>query len=352
MSIHSTRLVRVAASACAIALVISSAGFGAVFAWKIGIEHSYLLACLTVLFAVALEGIKPLAISAAFQAQSFLRGLCLLILGLVAVAYSLTSELSLMATSRGDLRAHREQASETHRMAQERHSRAKQELASLKPSRPVRELEALAKAPSKERCAVENGTGKWVCPSKPGIQAELGRAKRRAELEAILDVQEQALADGPTAKVADPGSTALATYLGSLGIAVSVNTLAQWLNLVPVLALELGSALAMVLVSGLQTMVPKSPEPKIEALPEPQILTPEPPTGMPLVKLPRPTEAIAALVLNHLKTHGGSISSTERGLAAVLGTSKPTIRRTIQALSASGMVVVQASKQGTRLQLA
>ena len=61
----------IVATACATALVIASAGFGGVFAWKIGIEHSYLLACLTVLFAVALEGIKPLAISAAFLAQSF-----------------------------------------------------------------------------------------------------------------------------------------------------------------------------------------------------------------------------------------------------------------------------------------
>ena len=44
-------------------------------------------------------------------------------------------------------------------------------------------------------------------------------------------------------------TTSIATYLASFGVAISVATLAQWLNLVPVLALELGSALAMVLVS-------------------------------------------------------------------------------------------------------
>ena len=65
---------RLVASACAVGLVVASAGFGAVFAWQIGIQHGFVLACLTVLFAVALEGIKPLAINAALQALD--RGRC------------------------------------------------------------------------------------------------------------------------------------------------------------------------------------------------------------------------------------------------------------------------------------
>lgn len=351
MTTHSTGALRLVASASAVALVIASAGFGAVFAWKIGIEHSYILACLTVLFAVGLEGIKPLAIAAAFHARSFMTGLALLCLGLIAVAYSLTSELSLMASSRGDLKAHREQTSDVHRMAQERHLRAKAELAGLKATRPIQELEALLKVPSKERCGVENGTGKWVCPSKQGIQAELGRARRKAELESLLADQEKTLGETPVSKIADPGSTALATYLGALGVVVSVEVVGQWLNLIPVLALELGSALAVVLV---QTMGKKNHEPLPEPKAEPVIIVPEPATGLSKAKVPRvsaPRDAIARMVLNHIKNHGGSIRSTERGLAMVLNTSKPTIRRTIQAMASSGVLAIQADKTGTTLRL-
>ena len=46
----------------------------------------------------------------------------------------------------------------------------------------------------------------------------------------------------------DPKAAITYTYLGALGIVVSVEIVAQWLNLIPVIAIELGSALAMVVV--------------------------------------------------------------------------------------------------------
>jgi len=79
--------------------------------------------------------------------------------------------------------------------------------------------------------------------------AELARAKRRRELEADLADAGARVASGPTVTVADPGASALVTYLSVLGISASAGLVAQWLNLVPVLALELGSALAGVLVA-------------------------------------------------------------------------------------------------------
>src|SRR5262245_52958478 len=142
MPTHTMPALRVVASACACGLVIASAGFGAVFAWQIGIQHGIVLAPLTVLFGVALEGIKPLAISAALQAfgsWSLVCGLALLALGTIAIAYSLTSELSLMAGSRGDVTAKREQASDASQRARESHQRAKTELSTLKASRPIGE---------------------------------------------------------------------------------------------------------------------------------------------------------------------------------------------------------------------
>ena len=70
------------------------------------------------------------------------KGLALLFLGLIAVAYSLTSELSLMSASRGDLTAERAQAHTSQTMARDAYERARQELFSLKPSRTAGEVEA------------------------------------------------------------------------------------------------------------------------------------------------------------------------------------------------------------------
>jgi len=44
-------------------------------------------------------------------------------------------------------------------------------------------------------------------------------------------------------------AASLTVYLGALGITAAVEMVATWLNLVPVIAMELGSALAGVLVA-------------------------------------------------------------------------------------------------------
>ena len=65
MQIHSTNLVSLTAKVAATGLCLSSAAFGALFAASVGIKHSIALAAITVLFVVALELIKPLALVAA-----------------------------------------------------------------------------------------------------------------------------------------------------------------------------------------------------------------------------------------------------------------------------------------------
>ena len=72
-----------------------------------------------------------------------IRGTALAGLGVVAVAYSVTSELALMTASRGDLAAERLRASETGNIARDRYANAKTELARLAPSRTILEVEAL-----------------------------------------------------------------------------------------------------------------------------------------------------------------------------------------------------------------
>jgi hypothetical protein len=204
-----------------------------------------------ILFAVALEGIKPLAIVQAFQAFAMwapIRGVTLAALGLVAVAYSVTSELALMAGSRGDLAAERLRASETRNIARDRYLEAKTELARLAPSRPALELEALI-GTFKPICRTVKGESS--CSKPVLLTAELARAKRRAELEGVLATSGAQISSGPAIAAADPGTSAMVTFLAVLGVSASESAVAQWLALIPVLAIEIGSAVAGVLVASL-----------------------------------------------------------------------------------------------------
>ncbi len=89
----------------AAALVIASAGFDAFYAWHTGSHHGPVLGALSVLMALGLEGAKPFAIEGVFtslRSWSPFRAVALALLGTVAIAYSLTAELSLIASIRAD----------------------------------------------------------------------------------------------------------------------------------------------------------------------------------------------------------------------------------------------------------
>lgn len=341
MPIHTTPVLRVVAVTCSCGLVLASAGFGAVFAYKAGIEHSILLAGLSILMALALEGIKPLAIAAAFQSfasLSIVRGLCLALLGLVAVAYSLTSELTLVSMSRGDLIAQRAGAADL-----------QGELHSLGSSRPSAEVQADIQALKLDRlyersrqCVEPQGDqSRALCTRLATLEAEKARADRRSELQGQIK--------GHVVQTADPGSTALAVYLSALGLTVSVEALGQWLNLVPVLSLEIGSALAAVLIQavGGPKPVPPSAKPPVVQAQKPAEPKQRSKSKPPSAK-PKTTEG---LLLDHLKSNQDA-KVTERGLAALLGSvSRSTVRRSIHSLAAAGVIALEASKQGTIVRL-
>jgi disulfide bond formation protein DsbB len=103
--------VRAALAISAILLVLSSAGFGAYFAWSQAEHHGPALAVLAVAMALGLETAKPFAVEAVFDCLrrwAIGRALAMLALAIVAIGYSLTAELSLMAQTRGDATATRE----------------------------------------------------------------------------------------------------------------------------------------------------------------------------------------------------------------------------------------------------
>lgn len=141
-----TRLGRAAVIAAAALLVSASAGFGAYYAGSLGAEHGPLLAGLSIAMALGLELAKPFSIAATFDALRgwrLMEGAALAVLGLVAIAYSLSAELSLMATMRSNLAAGRAAATDAAHIARDRYARAKAELDGLRPTRPAAELQAL-----------------------------------------------------------------------------------------------------------------------------------------------------------------------------------------------------------------
>lgn len=379
------------ASIAATGLILSSAGFGAVYAYTVGIQHGPLLATLTVLFAVALELIKPIAVRGAFDSfrswRTAAQGLALLLLGVVAVAYSLTAELALTASSRGDLVAKREAATDAATRAKEKHDRAKADLSAIKAARPAQELEALVAAAAPVcRVMVSNGVRTTSCNKPPALVAELGRAKRKAELEATMMAAETTLAGRHAVKTADPGPTAIATYLASVGIVVSVPVLGQWLNLIAVLGLELGSALSAVLVQAVSgaagpdvRLGQHAPEDSIKpdtashasrATPEKPVVNAGDGIGASVLascaihkrtpargrRRTRGSGKAAGKrrlghVIDLLKARGGQISGGQRGIAKTLGLSKSRANEVLHELAAAGALRLSTSRSGTRVQI-
>jgi hypothetical protein len=382
-----SRLTQVLASISAAGLIIASAGLGAIFAFGAGKEHGLLMAGLMTTFAVALELSKPIAVSSAFTAfrsWAIVRGLALFLLAAVAIAYSLTAELTLLASSRGDLVAKREAAIETRDDQRQRAREARADLATLAPSRTVEEARAdiiklLAAYPQAGDCKtfMANASARWVCPKVQAHEGEIARAKRRAELQAVVDRNTEGKTTVATVRSADPGSAALATYLGTLGFRVSATTLTDWLVLIPVLALEIGAALSVLLVQSVGgghrpsmskgTQQPATtPEPRSESVdslaPEAAPRTPAPlnaaasaksgakrrstrigPERLSTRRLGNATvgtkEGAQSAIVDTLRSHGGRMEGASvRGLAALIGGQKSNVHNALVALIAAGVV--------------
>jgi DNA-binding FadR family transcriptional regulator len=62
-------------------------------------------------------------------------------------------------------------------------------------------------------------------------------------------------------------------------------------------------------------------------------------------------EKVKAAILNQLEQRGGSLGKSERGIAALIGASRPTVRRAINGLGIAGLIAAEASRNGTMLRL-
>ena len=337
MHLHTSKYARVVALFGATGLVVASAGFGALYAYKIGIQHSIALAGLSILMALALEGIKPLAIAAGLHSLKEGGAAPLLLMGLggIACAYSLTSELSLVSMSKGDLVAER--------LAEGNGAKRRElELAALGTQRPARaiqaDLDGILSDTRLKGCTkpLEARSLAKLCKDKVApLKAELANAERR---EVLLSGTVGA------AKDSDPGSTAISTYLALAGVSVAPAIISQWLLLVPVLALEIGSALAMVLVQAFPKPI-AGPAVAHSAISTAYALPTE------VQPEPKKVEEVKSAVLDLLRASGGSTAGGERGLAKRLGSNRGTLGRAVSALVVAGMISLEATKAGTVLRL-
>lgn len=361
----------------AASLVSASAGLGAVYAWQTGSAHGTVLAMLFVMFAVGLELAKPLAVVTtlkALQSWSLVRGTALAVLALMAITYSLTAELTLMAGTRGDVVAQRQAALDASsatqadlKRARERYEAAKAELATLAPTQPSASLQAeidgLLLTPGSEGCTTINGkVTREVCPKVAALKVEKARAERREVLAATL-AKPLPVAITPhrsQVKEADPGASALATYLAAIGIVLPATVLTDWLALVPVLALEIGSALAGVLVQAVSgpKQVAVGQIRRCEDVKEPIQRDATTEVGQvghaketaPSGDAGQEGERVKRAILTKLEEQG-EVEGSQRGLAALIGTSRPTVRRAINALMLAGVIAAEATRNGTVLRL-
>lgn len=371
------------ALAAAAALVCASGGFSALYAWRSNSAHSHALASLAVAMALGLELAKPLAVHALFGA---LRGwrlgqaLGLFALAAVAVAFSVTAELQLMAMSRADAVAGREHDAGKASAARDMRDGLRAELARVPAARSQAELEPLiaakVAATKGADCTlwVESTKQRATCVEVAQLRAEAARGERRDELAGRLAAAERALADAGPQRVADPSAVALATYLGAFGLQIEPRRLGDWLVLVAVLALEVGSMFAAVLVAATRPNAardaaarvsePLAPAPlrdtgrnaETPALPAPEHLAersgetlalPVPPGAGRLEVAEHPAERVLAL----LRDKGGEVFGSQRMLALAVGVSPARLNRVLHELAGSGRLSLAAGKSGTRIRI-
>jgi hypothetical protein len=243
-----------------------------------------------------------------------------------------------------DAAAQEKDTTGTRKRAQDAYDTAKAELATLKPTRSVGELQAMR----------ENWRRAY--PNQPwSLEPELGRAKRRAELETAMATASGQLATSPAGRTANADAKVLARYLGALGADIGPDRLNDLLVLLTVALVEMGGGLCLALGLGLSG-VPASPTVSAPATPANQPgQSDQPPAAarpaIPTTPANRPTTRPASVV-DWLAGQGGKALTSRRQLAATLGRRPTALADELHRLAATGAIRMRATPRGTLLELA
>ena len=293
--------------------------------------------------ALGLEIAKPSAVAAmfrSFRARAIGQALAMALLALVCIGYSLSAEMQLMSRGRSDAIAECTDQGEAAKQARETRDRLRNELDKLLATRTTAELEPLirsARALAKDCSRIETATQREACGKLPALESEAARAGRVADLTERLSVAGNELTAVGTSKAADPGAHALASYLAVFGVTARPDHLGDWIVLIGVLALEIGSALSLSLIGAMS-----GPARDSSANDVPATVTP-PATEVPPSAKP---ESIAIAKLRAI-AKGDRIEATQEEIGAALGTSKTTAHRVLRDLASAGALRLSTTRKGT-----
>jgi hypothetical protein len=340
------------------------------YGWQKGGDLAASLTWAAVAAAVAIVfALSWPALIRSLEARRWSAALVALVALVLAGSYSVTAALGSAAGGRANAAITETATADARKKAQDAYDAAKSELAILKPARPVAELEAIvARNPEAGgRCAIQNGTGRLVCPPHP-LVPELARAKRRAELEAKMEREVTKLANTSPTKQANSDAQTLARYLQALGVNTTPEHLNDLLVLLAVLMIEAGGGLSLALGMALSAPPVARAEARMDGrcsapehlrtpqhtAPNAQAHTPteHPNTAVRTPDHPRPMAVRPAPgVAEWLAQQGGRAETSRRRLATALGRSPSAVHDELRRLAASGAITMTAGPRGTLLAL-
>ena len=233
---------------CAAGIFISASGaINIVYGWQKGSDLASCLIWAAVAGAVAtVFALSWAATIRALDARRWGAALMCVAALLLSGTYSISAALGSAAGGRTNAAAAESATMGARERAQAAYDAAKAELATLEPSRPLAEVQGVYDATRpRRRIIVVNGRRdtEYYRPAK--ITAELGRAKRRVELEVKIAATAAELTKAGPAKVANSDAKALAKYLKALGLDVGADRLNDLLVLLAVAMVECGGGLSL-----------------------------------------------------------------------------------------------------------
>jgi hypothetical protein len=305
------------------------------------------------------------------DARQWSRASVALVALLVTGAYSVSAALGSAMGGRANAAATETAISDARSRAQAAYEAARTELAGLKLSRSVAELEALlAAAKPVCRIVVQLGERQTVCSPPAALVAELGRAKRRAELATKVEKSTGELASVGPARVANSDAVALATYLAILGIVVGQETADRLLTLLAVLVIECGGGLALAVGLSLSERPEQRVSDRVFAESDASrasafganttsctgegIRTPlarSTNAGVLATVQDCSRNAVGQKLVEALRERGSPVKTSLRRLALHLGTTPTTLHTVTHKLIAAGVLAVDSGRQGSLFRL-
>ena len=366
------------AVAAGVTFTLASAGTNLLY----GIAKSPELPLQIVWGAVAVAASIALALAPAALLRS--RSVAGVLFSLAAIAlfgtFSLSSALGSFFGGRAATEVQQSTANGTRTRLEKAYDTARIELEGLAAARPVAELEAVVAkfkaTPGANGCTKEpdGPISRKACGDAATVAVELGRAKRRAELEGQMVEATGALGNIAPPKVVNADALALSTFAGKLGVVVTPGRVNPWLSLLAVALVEFGGGLCFA-VAGVFSVAPavrhSAPESVSvatalehgETVESAQVVRgPNEADFLGLARrakggtitVPKLTVAddAAERLLLMVAHHGTELLGSNLTFGRALGVSHTQAGRVLDELEASGRVTVARGKSGTVVRLA